>query len=484
VTRPPKVAVIGGGISGLAAAHRLVESGRELDLVLLEAGDRLGGKLRTVDLDGLNVEGGADSFVVRKPWAVDLCRRLGLEDRVIIPATGGASVWTDRGLVTLPERSAFGVPGSVRDLTRWPGLSSRGKARALADLVLPSRRSREDESLASLARRRLGPGAAGLLVEPILAGMHAGDPERLSVLATFPELAAWERDHGSLIRAARRALKKEDEPGRGRKPLFASLWGGLELLVRALAQRIEPDRIHLDAPVSSLSASGTGYGLVVSGGAEAVDAIVLATPAFESARLLAVVNAEAADELSRIPYASTAVVLLAYPPGTADRLPEQGTGFVVPAGDRMITACTWYSRKWPNEAFGSRAVVRCYVGRAGAEQALERSDRELASAADAEVQAARPVGAAPEAWLVVRWDRSMPQYEVGHLDRLARIEAALAAATPGIFLSGSAYRGIGIADCVRRGRDAADQALAHLGMMRDSPVEPEVEGREAITWTS
>jgi protoporphyrinogen/coproporphyrinogen III oxidase len=475
--------VIGGGITGLAAAHRLVESGQEMDLVLLEAGDRLGGKLRTVDLDGLKVEGGADSFVVRKPWAVDLCRRLGLEDRVIIPGTGGASVWTDRGLVPLPGRSAFGVPGRVRDLARWPGLSSRGKARALADLVLPSRRSREDESLASLARRRLGPEAARILVEPILAGLHAGDPERLSVLATFPELAAWERDHGSLIRAARRALAIEDEPGRGRKPLFATLWGGLELLVGALAERIEPPRIHLGAPVSSLSASVTGYGIEVSGGARAVDAIVLATPAFESARLLGAVNAEAAEGLSGIPYASTAVVLLEYARGTADRLPEEGTGFVVPAGDRMITACTWYSRKWPTEAFGDRAVVRCYVGRAGSEAALELPDEELASAADAEVRAARPVGPPPEAWRVVRWNRSMPQYEVGHLDRLRRVEAALAA-TPGIFLAGSAYRGVGIADCVWQGREAADQALAHVGRMRDAPVEAEDEGREAITWTS
>lgn len=483
MTRPPRVAVIGGGISGLAAAHHLVESEREMDLVLLEAGSRLGGKLHTLDLAGLHVEGGADSFVVRKPWAVDLCRRLGLEDRVIIPAAGGASVWTDRGLVPFPERSAFGFPGSVRELVRWPGLSSRGRARALADLVLPPRRSRADESLASLARRRLGPDAARILVEPILAGLHAGDPERLSVLATFPEVAAWERDHGSMIRAARRALKKEGEPGRGRKPLFASLWGGLELMVGALAERIGPHRIRLDAPVSSLSAIGTGYRLEESGDAPAINAVVLATPAFESARLLAVVNAEAAEGLSGIPYASTAVVLLAYPRGTADRLPEEGTGFVVPAGDRMITACTWYSRKWPNEAFGDRAMVRCFVGRAGAEEALERSDGELASVADAEVQAATPVGAAPQAWRVVRWDRSMPQYEVGHLDRLGRIEAALAE-TPGIFLAGSAYRGIGIADCVRQGRESADQVLSYLGRMTDGPVEPEDEGREAITWTS
>jgi oxygen-dependent protoporphyrinogen oxidase len=477
VTHPATVVVVGGGITGLAAAHHLAESGRDLELVLLESGDRLGGKLRPLDLDGLNLEGGADSFVVRKPWAVDLCRRLGLEDQMIIPAASGARVWTDRGLVPFPDRSAFGVPGGVGELARWPGLASGAKARALADLVRPPRRSREDEPLATLVRRRLGRDAARILVEPILAGLHAGDPERLSVQATFPELAGWEREHGSLIRAARRVLRKDDERGRGRKPLFASLWGGLEVLVSVLAERVGRHRIRLQARVTVIGRQGAAYRVEGPGPEIRPDAVILATPAFESARLLAETNPGASRELAGIPYASTAVVALAYPPGTADRLPEEGTGFVVPAGERTITACTWYSRKWPTETFGDRAVLRCFVGRAGAEQALERSDAALASAADLEVQAATPIGAVPEAWRVVRWDRSMPQYEVGHLDRLSRIEAALGE-TPGIFLAGSAYRGVGIADCVRHGQEAAERALAYLS------GRTKHDEREAITWTS
>jgi oxygen-dependent protoporphyrinogen oxidase len=477
VTHPASVVVVGGGITGLSAAHQLVESGRDLELVLLEAGDRLGGKLQPLDLDDLTIEGGADSFVVRKPWAVDLCRRMGLEKQVIIPAARGASVWTDRGLVPLPDRSAFGVPGGGGELVRWPGLSFRAKARALTDLVRPPRRSREDEPLATLVRRRLGDDAARILVEPILAGLHAGDPERLSVQATFPELAGWERDHGSLIRAARRALRKEDERGRGRKPLFASLWGGLEVLATALAERIGPHRIRLQAPVSVIAREGTAYRIEPLERDLRPHAVILATPAFESARLLAATNPGASRELSQIPYASTGVVALAYPPGTADRLPEEGTGFVVPAGERTITACTWYSRKWPSETFGDRAVVRCFVGRAGAEQALERSDAELVAAVDVEVQAATPIRATPEAWRVVRWDRAMPQYEVGHLARISRVEAALGE-TPGIFLAGSAYRGVGIADCVRQGQEAAERALGFIS------ARTRHDEREAIRWTS
>src|SRR5439155_7148463 len=213
----PRVAVVGGGISGLVAAWSLARSsnGRPLDVILLEADRRAGGKILTVEVGGVALEAGPDSFVVRKPWAVDLCRELGLEDRVVIPGATGASVLVDGRLVELPERSAFGIPGSPKAWLTWPGLSRRGAIRALENLVRPRPRNRGDESIGGLLRRRLGGEAAGTLVEPLLAGLHAGDPLRLSVAATFPELAAWERGLGSLIRGARAALKAADEPGPG-----------------------------------------------------------------------------------------------------------------------------------------------------------------------------------------------------------------------------------------------------------------------------
>jgi oxygen-dependent protoporphyrinogen oxidase len=488
---PRKVTVVGAGIAGLAAAHYLRRrhgwsAGPPIDVLVLEAGPRPGGKLQTLDLDGLRVEGGADSFVVRRPWAVDLCRELGLEDQVIIPGATGAFVWARGRLVPFPERSAFGVPASITELLRWPGLSAEGRFRALGDLLRPSRKDRGDESLASLSRRRLGVEAAQVLVEPLLAGLHAADSERLSLEATFPELANWERDHGSLIRGARAATRAARSEGTGRQPLFATLWGGLERMTQALLGRIGPDRVRLDSPVRAVSGEGGQYRVETAEQRFDSDALVLATPAFEASRLLRQVNAAAARELDEISYTSTAVVILIYPEGTAVRLPEEGTGLVVPSGEGTLTACTWYSRKWPDGAFGTRAILRCFVGRAGAEQVLEQADDELIDSVVAEVEAITPIGASPEVARVVRWTRSMPQYEVGHLDRVHRIESALAE-TPGVFLAGSAYRGIGIADCIRQGRQAADRAMAFLGGGERRPGDgtaPWEDDREAISWTS
>ncbi|TMK84384.1 MAG: protoporphyrinogen oxidase, partial [Actinobacteria bacterium] len=360
--RPPRsrrVVVVGGGISGLACAHEVLRAGkpsRPVEVSVFEAAGRVGGKLHTIDLDGMPVEAGADSFVVRKPWAVELCNELGLEDQVVIPGSMGAYVWTARGLVPFPDRAPFGIPGEVGELLRWPGLSRGPKLRALLDLVRPARRGTGDESLGELLRRRFGPGMAGTMVEPLLSGLHAADPLRLSVDATFPELRAWERRHGSLLRGARAATRSQEEEA-GRQPLFASVWGGLTHLVDRLVGRIGPDRIRIDHPVSAVSCGG-GLSVRAAGADYPADSIVLATPAFESARLLREANPEAAAGLSAIPYVSTGVVLLAYPDGSAAKLPE-GSGFVVPPGHWTITACTWLSRKWPHPAYGDRAVVRC-----------------------------------------------------------------------------------------------------------------------------
>jgi protoporphyrinogen/coproporphyrinogen III oxidase len=280
-------------------------------------------------------------------------------------------------------------------------------------------------------------------------------------LATFPELRTWERGLGSLLRGAKATVKAADEPGPGRRPLFATVWGGLSTVVDALAARIGLDRIRLDAPVAGIGRAGEGFDLDAPGSTPTADAVVLATPAFESGRLLAEANPTAAAELAGIPYASTAVVLLVYPEGTADRLPDEGTGYVVPAGPHAVTACTWLSRKWPSEEFGTRAVLRCFVGRAGEERALALSDHELVRAVRAEVEPVLGLDSVVAESKVVRWTRSMPQYEVGHLERVDRIERALAA-TPGVFLTGAAYRGIGLADCIRQAKETAERVRAFV----------------------
>jgi oxygen-dependent protoporphyrinogen oxidase len=467
-------------MSGLTAAYELRRRSTEdhpLEVTVLEASGRAGGKVHTIDLDGLPVEAGADSFVVRKPWAVQLCAALGLEDRVVVPGAMGAFVWHRGRLVAFPERAPFGIPSDVGDLLRWQALSRGPKLRALLDLVKPRSKVPGDRSMAAFLRGRLGEEASRVMVEPLLAGLFAGDPGRLSILATFPELASWERDQGSLLRGSRmvqRTLREEA----GRQPIFASVWGGLSVLVEQLVEAVGEGNVRLDRPVATVRRDGRVLRIDPGDDLGDVDALVLATPAFEAARLLAPLNGEAAAELRAIPYASTAVVVLAYPPGTADDLPD-GTGFVVPRGEAAITACTWISRKWPHPAFGDRAVVRCFVGAAGREDALGWSDRTIADRAAEEVGRAVPFSAEPTSWRVVRWPRAMPQYEVGHLDRLERLDRALGA-TPGVFVTGAAYRGVGIPDCIRQG---SETALRVMDFLDGSGADPAGGAeREAMTW--
>jgi oxygen-dependent protoporphyrinogen oxidase len=484
---PKRVVVVGGGISGLVAAYRLIQTsnGTPIDVVVLEGSRSLGGKLRTGELAGIPIEEGADSFVVRKPWAIDLCRELGLGDDLVAPVPGGAYVWVRGRLVRYPRSAAFGIPGSAEELLRWPGLSRGGRFRALEDLLKRPRRRDEDESIRQLATRRLGPEAADILVGPLLAGINAGDADRLSVAATFPELHAWERTHGSLIRAARATVKASREAA-DPQPLFATVWAGLSRVIEVLATALGSSRVRLGQPVSSVERAGRGWSVRAEGEPLQADAVILATPGFESARVLAGAEPEGARELAAIRYVSTAVVTLVFPPGTAKLLPP-GTGFIVPgaggeaeaSGRRTITACTWVSSKWPREEHAGRAVMRCYAGRDGDQGPLDLDDDELIRRVTADVEAVTPVGHRPAAVRVVRWLRAMPQYELGHLDRLARIEAALPPGT-GLFLAGSAYRGVGIADCVRQADEVAERVRAYLAAPGEGGRSKGIE-QEAIT---
>ena len=439
-----RVVVIGGGVSGLTAAYRLAAAG--VDVTVREASERAGGKLGTTQVGDVRLETGADSFVARKPWAVDLCRELGLAGELVSPGAKGAYLWTDRGLVGFLKDAPFGIPGDIGDVMRWPGVSGAGRRRAAQDLLRGKRKDGAEETLGGLLRRRLGDEATDMAVAPLLAGLYAGDVDRLSASATFPELVAWEETQGSLIRGSQAAMRSAR---RGTPtPMFVKPKGGVERLTDTLAASLG-DRVVTGAPVGSL-AELEADGPVV--------ATVLAVPAFEAARLVEPDAATAADGLRSIPYASTGVVFLVFGEGTQASLPE-GTGFVVPHGKAPMTACTWISSKWPDPAFGSRAVVRCYVGGVGDEDVLEASDDELVDACVRHLAAALDLPEQPGSSSVVRWMRAMPQYEVGHVDRVAAIRRSLPA---GIFVVGSAYDGVGIPDCVRAAGETAEQVLAHL----------------------
>jgi oxygen-dependent protoporphyrinogen oxidase len=457
------VVVAGGGVTGLTAAYRLLDRGFEV--TVLEAADRPGGKLRNVTVGGFTLPAGADSFLARKPWAVDLCRELGIADELEAPGASGSYLWTDRGLVRALKDAPFGIPGDVGDVLRWPGLSRAGRRRALGDLVRRKRSPEEgDETLGGLLRRRLGDEATDLAIAPLLGGLFAGDVDGLSVRATFPELERWEASQGSLIRgsqATTRRTRRGPAPG----PMFLRPRGGVQRLTDALAERVETAptaEIRTGVPVEAIAQLGAAYRVDLEGGADlTADAVILALPAAVSAEVLAPLPAaaEAAEELADITAASTGVVLLVYPEETIEALPA-GTGFVVPRGKAPMTACTWLSRKWPSEAFGTRAVLRCFVGGVGFEGVLDAPDPDLIEACSRHLAAVLELPTQPEEAAVVRWPGSMPQYEIGHIERVTRIRGGL---PTGIAVAGQPYDGVGVPDCVRGATEAADAVAAHLG---------------------
>ena len=444
-----RVIVVGGGIAGLAAAFRLMRAG--LDVTVLERGARAGGRLAaTASVGGLTLDAGPDSFVARKPWAVELCRELGVPlDR---PGADGAFLWTDGGLVRYPKGSAFGIPGDIGDVLRWPGVSRAGRLRAAGDLVRRARKGPEEETLGALLRRRLGDEATDVAVAPLLGGLFAGDVDRLSALATFPELIEWERLQGSLIRgsqAATRAAGRMD-PG----PIFLRPRGGTGRLTDALVAALG-DRVRVGVAVDRLAASGDGYEVQGESGRERSDALVLASDAASAGGILAAAWPQVAGELAGIRYVSTADVLLVYPEGTASSLPE-GPGFVAPRGRAPMTASTWVSSKWPDPAFGARAIVRCFVGADGDEDVLEAPDDDIVEACSRHLAALVDLPERPRAAGVVRWPRAMPQYEIGHRDRVRRIREGL---PRGVSVIGNAYDGVGIADTVRAANEAAERII-------------------------
>lgn len=447
-----RIGIVGGGVAGLATAFHLQRAGAEPVVYEREAAP--GGVIGPpVEVGDLAMEPGPDSLAARKPWGAALCRALGLT--LVAPASSGAFLWTDAGLVPYLAGTAFGIPSDVGDVLRWPGLSGRGRLRALGDLLWRRRRDSVEETLGGLLRRRLGDEATDRAIAPLLAGLHAGDVDRLSVTATFPELVDWERTQGSLIRgaqAAQRSARRAD-PG----PLFLRPRGGMRELVDALVAELG-DRVRTGAEVIRVDERQ----VQLAGATEPVDAVVLACGAEVATALL---GSAAPADLAALRSVSTAVVFLVYPSGSADALPD-GTGFVVPRGAAPMTAATFVSRKWPHESFADRAVVRCYVGGAGQEDVLDAPDAEIVEACTRHLSAVLDLPA-PAASRVRRWWRAMPQYELGHLDRVRRIRETL---PPGIFLVGNAFDGIGVSDLARAAEDTVARVLANVGAPRKEPA--------------
>lgn len=492
--RPRRVAIVGAGITGLAAAHRLRELDGSVEVTLFEGSSRAGGVMQTLSVDGYLAETGPDNFITNPATATDLCTRLGLARELISVEAGARTAYVvSRGkLERIPEGFALMAPRRAAPLLASPLLSWSGKLRLLAEPLVPPRTDDADESLGDFVRRRLGREAFERLVQPLVAGIYTADPEKLSMRAALRRFYDFERRDGSLLRGLSRESRAADaqaKPGASaqdssgaRYSLFVSLRGGLQTLVASLVDRLPAGTLRLSSQVTSATAyagSDALTGSAVSAAdarwrvtwreahtsrdhSESFDGLVLALPAQRCGELIAPLAPILADELRKIEYAGSAVVLAGYRREQIAQVLD-ASGFVVPAIEgRRILACSFASAKYAGRAPAGHVLLRVFVGGASDPAAVELSETELRAIVTKELGELIGLRGEPDFWHVARWPRSMPQYHLGHCERVARIEA-LAAELPGLELAGNAFGGVGIPACIASGEAAAERLLAPAG---------------------
>lgn len=515
------VIIIGGGITGLSAAYHLQEearnTGRPLTYTLLESDDRVGGKIKTEYIDGFTIDGGPDCFLSRKPWALQLCRKLGLDDELLgtndhqrktfVLNRGNLTPLPDGVMLIIPTRMA---PFATTSLISWPG-----KMRMGMDLFIPPREGDDDETVADFVRRRLGQEALDKIAEPLMAGIHISDPEKQSLLGSFPLFREMERKHGSLIKAmvkqqAAKAKAKSNGNGNGGPtqkvatglrqvseiigfsangdgegkpwtpgssaplPMFMTLRRGLGQFVQALAQNLDGGTIITGKKavnVERLSGPGaesetpryrvqTDDGNTLEG-----DAVIFATPAYVSGQLLSALVPTLTDALMQIDYVTTSTVSMGFRLADVGQ-PFGGFGFVVPRKEnRQITGCTWSSTKFNHRTPENHLLLRAFIGGPGHEHLAEQPDDDLVAMVREELRSMMGLQAEPVLTRIFRWTKANPQYFVGHLDRVRDMHA-MCEAQHGLFLAGSAFDGVGVPDCVRQGQQAAEKAIASLTQAR------------------
>ncbi len=478
-----RVIIVGGGIAGLSAAYRLKQTAPEVAITLIESDRRLGGKITTERVEGFVIEGGPDTFLSYKPRGLGLCRELGLEERLhgTNQKIRRTYVMRHGKLYDLPEGLTGLIPSRFGPMIKTGLISPWGKLRMGLDYFIPPKSPNGDESLAQFVNRRLGHELYERMIEPLMSGIYAGDGEQLSLGATFPQLRQTELEHGSLVKgmlATKKKTRSSPAPQRGsaqtanvkKWPAFVTPETGLAEIVEALQARLSELDIRLGTRVTEIQPSPrpspyegegapTAYSITLENGDTLeADAVILATPAYASAYLVVGLDPELAQALKGIPYASTATVSVAYPLRDIPR-PLNGYGYIIPRAEgRAILATTWTSTKFPHRAPEGYGLIRAFIGRAGDDDVINRSDDDLLHMVRAELHDVLGITVAPELQRVFRWPQAMPQYTLGHLDRVAVIDRRLAQ-HPGLFVAGNAYRGIGIPDCIASGEQAADKAI-------------------------
>jgi protoporphyrinogen/coproporphyrinogen III oxidase len=459
-----RIAIIGGGISGLAAAYFLEEYRRRgtVEYTLYESSPRLGGVLLTEQIDGCIVEAGPDSFLTEKSWAIDLCRSLGLGDQLIGSNDANRKTYIlVRGrLIPMPDGLMFMVPTKILPTAFSPLFSWSTKLRMVREFFHPPHALAADESVASMVERHYGAEMVDSLADPLLSGIYGGEAAWLSVRAVLPRFSEMERSYGSLGRAVLAARKRIPQSEiKSAPPIFTALKNGMQQLVDAVIPQLDKSSLVLSAPVQSIKREDDRW--VVSAGmkTDVYDAAIVALPTHAAAQILSATGPELAAELSGIGYSSSITVALGYDRAVRESLPP-GFGFLVPRSEgKQLLAATFVHNKFPHRALDDRALLRCFFAGASADKIWRHSDDAIVSTVRSELQQILELRAEPLFARVYRWKSAMAQYGVGHLDRLDRIER-LRQQLPGLALAGNGYRGIGIPDCIRSGQEAVKQVLA------------------------
>ena len=470
-----RIAIVGGGISGLSAAFALEKhrrTGASLEYVLFESSSRVGGVLVTEWVDGCLLEAGPDSFLTEKPWASDLCREVGLGDQLIgsNDADRKTYILVKGKLVVIPDGLMFMVPTKITPTVLSPLFSSAAKLRMAREWFHPPRKAEADETVAAFVERHYGPEMVDRLADPLLSGVYGGEASQLSVRAVLPRFAEMEATHGSLGRAMLAARKKMPQASNtAARPLFTSLKNGMQQMVDAVVSLLPASALRSNTPVQRIQRQSGGW--VVSAGyaSDEFDAVIVATPAQVAAELVGLDSAQLASELRGIQHTSSITVNLGYDRTVRASLPP-GFGFLVPRSEgKRLLAATFVHNKFPHRAPEDRALLRCFIGGARNEQVLQAPDEEVVKVVREDLRQIVKLKADPLFSRVYRWKGAMAQYGVGHLERLQRIESLLQQ-LPGLALAGNGYRGIGVPDCVRSGSDAANKAMLAVGLAEATPA--------------
>lgn len=473
-----RIVVIGGGISGLSSAFYLQREaerqGKRVRLTIVDGAPDLGGKINTLQRDGFVIERGPDSFLARKLPILELAKDLGIEHELTAQNENGKTsyIMRDGKLHPMPKGMVLGIPTNLDTFMQTTLLSEEGKRRSLQDLEMASAAPEGDESLGDFLSRRIGPEIVKHISEPLLAGIYAGDLSKLSIQATFPQFAEAEREHGGLIRGTQSQQQNKAPhqapdylPEELRNSVFLSFKQGLSTMVRALDQALQSAERRMGDAVAAIKPLGDDadakYEVVLeSGEVLLADQVLVTVQAFNAADLLEpLVDV---TELRAINYVSVANVVMAFEKSTFDKTFD-GSGFLVPRSEGLrITACTWTSNKWLHTSPDDKVLLRCYVGRAGDEEVAMLPDEELKKAVLEDIQKVLGIDAVPIFTQITRMPRSMPQYPVGHLDNTARFRKRLSEELPGVHVTGAAFGGVGLPDCIRSGKEAALEILATL----------------------